>query len=411
MTISFKQDRYPGKPRVLFIGIGNSTHTQSWIDLLEKSEINVRLFSMPGSQPPNDWTVPTYVSNIQGKENQYRKYLIGRFMVTMKTKIITIAAKFGIRLYDPTKWLVKIIREWQPQIIHTLGVFDSQGGEFFLEIREKYELKKTWKWVLHLRGGSDIALRQNLPEYRTIIQKTLEKCDYIICDNYKNIDYVEGFGIKNSKFAPFVPVPGTGGIDIEDLKNSSIIPPSKRERMILWPKAYDSKWSVALPVIEAIRNCWEKISPCEIHMLAITPDTFEWFMTLPENIRVHCHIHKRLPRLEVLDFMKKARIMLAPSLVDGVPNSLYEAMAFGAFPIVSPLNTIVPVVKNESNVLFARNLYPDEIGEAIVRAMNDDTLIDNAFIENYYLATKLFNRKLISQKVVEFYNTISQISN
>jgi len=68
--------------------------------------------------------------------------------------------------------------------------------------------------------------------------------------------------------------------------------------------------------------------------------------------------------------------MLAPSLIDGVPNVLYESMACGAFPIVSPLDTIRPVVKNEKNVLFARNLYPQELAEALTRAMTDDDLVD-----------------------------------
>jgi len=35
--------------------------------------------------------------------------------------------------------------------------------------------------------------------------------------------------------------------------------------------------------------------------------------------------------------MIQARVMSSPSLVGGVPNTLYEAMASDAFSIVSPL--------------------------------------------------------------------------
>lgn len=411
MTLSFEKDRFPGKSRILFIGFGNSSHTHSWIDLLEKAEINVRLFSMPGTQPPNNWPVLTYVSQLKGDENLTRRFLYHETNTLLKIFLSNIKSKFGYHPLTSEEWLAQIIREWKPDVIHTLGLFDNQGGEFFLKIREQFNLQSIGKWVLQLRGGSDLALRHNMPECKPVIQQALENCDYIICDNYKNIQYSEEFGIPRSKFAPFVPVPGTGGIDFSESNDSAVIPPSKRERIILWPKAYDCKWSLALPVLEAIRNCWEKIAPCEIYLLAITPDTNEWFMTLPEEIRNHCHVHTRIPRSEVVALMKQARILLAPSLVEGVPNSLYEAMTYGAFPIVSPLETIIPIVKNEANVLFARNLYPDEIGAAIMTAMNDDSLIDKAANENYCLATKLANRKLIGHKVVDFYDSISRFNN
>ena len=84
--------------------------------------------------------------------------------------------------------------------------------------------------------------------------------------------------------------------------------------------------------------------------------------------------------------------MLAPSLTDGIPNTLYEAMAAGAFPIVSPLDTIQPIVKNERNVLFARNLYPQEIAEALCRAMHDDELVDHAAERNLKLVRKIADR-------------------
>ena len=98
--------------------------------------------------------------------------------------------------------------------------------------------------------------------------------------------------------------------------------------------------------------------------------------------------------------------MLIPSLSDGIPNSLYEAMGCGTFPIVSPLETITPVVKNEENVLFARNLYPEEIATALVRAMNDDALVDRAAEKNLDRVYQLADRKIIQKQVINFYENI-----
>jgi glycosyltransferase involved in cell wall biosynthesis len=98
--------------------------------------------------------------------------------------------------------------------------------------------------------------------------------------------------------------------------------------------------------------------------------------------------------------------MLAPTLIDGIPNSLYEAMASGAFPILSPIETVLPVVKNEENVLFARNLYPNEIAEALARTMTDDALVDAAAKRNLELVRRIASRDLIRPRVIEFYEDL-----
>jgi len=99
--------------------------------------------------------------------------------------------------------------------------------------------------------------------------------------------------------------------------------------------------------------------------------------------------------------------MLAPSLVDGTPNSMFEAMAAGALPIVSPLETIRPLVKDEENVLFARNLYPEEIATALIRAMLDDELVDEAARRNLELVSRIANRDEVRARVVKFYESLA----
>ena len=46
ITGHFNSDPFPGRPRILFIGLGENTHTHSWIDLLEDAGLIVRVFCM-----------------------------------------------------------------------------------------------------------------------------------------------------------------------------------------------------------------------------------------------------------------------------------------------------------------------------------------------------------------------------
>lgn len=492
----FDRDPYSGKPKILFIGLPHSTHTQSWIDLLTGSEFNIRLFGVPaGYPPPTTWRVRTYVTisglpkglepdircclhptpeeqceyqvEYQGLEDRRRELqdrqrelqdrrrelqdrrwrrlrrnpVYWGFALTRKG-LDRVGSVFGMpRLYQELRWvpafsedsimnslllneipplspphpkavsaeawLAHVIQEWQPDIIHTLGLDHDQGGFFYYGVRKTFGLEKYGKWVLQLRGGSDLTLNRHDPEMAVRISDILKECDRIICDNTRNIAYAEEMGVPRDKFADIVPIPGTGGIDLDGFSGARNVMPSQRERIILWPKAYNCPWSVALPVYEALKIAWDRIKPCKIHMLAMTPDARMWFNALPPDIRRHCHVHDRIPRQEVLFLMQQSRVMLAPSLVDGIPNSLYEAMAAGAFPIVSPLETIASVVQNERNVLFARNLYPDEIAQALERSMTDSMLVDTAAQQNYLIVQRLADRALTGPRVVAFYKALA----
>jgi glycosyltransferase involved in cell wall biosynthesis len=182
--------------------------------------------------------------------------------------------------------------------------------------------------------------------------------------------------------------------------------------VILWPKAYETYTAKAMPVFEAIVNVWERIQPCRIEMIwMVQPDIKIWYeKMLPQHIKVHCPTAGRLSRDETLKRIASARVMLAPSLSDGIPNTMMEAMALGAAPLVSPLDTIAPVVNAEENVLFARNLYPDEIGEALVRLMTDDQLVDHMAANNLVRVRQMADRQHVKARALTFYETIAAMS-
>ena len=403
----FRRDPYPSRPKILFIGLSESTHTHSWIDLLNQSEFNLRLFALPSGMPPADWGIRTYVTQLTNRKlnpktmvSLFSSRWIWRFMKHHAAKSIWGGTQ---ELVD--RWLVRIIRQWQPDIIHVLGL--DPAGFFFFRVRQRFHLGGLGRWILQLRGGSDLTLNRLNPKISPHLGEVLRHCDQLLSDNEQNFRYALEMGMKKERITSLGAVPGTGGVPVSLLEESWRGNPSMR-RLIVWPKAYDSPWSKALPVFEAIRMVWDQIQPCRIHMFAMTPETEMWFWALPEVIRNHCEIEERMPRDKVLEQMVRARVMLAPSLVDGTPNSMFEAMAAGAFPILSPLESITALVKNEQNVLLARNLYPEEIAHALFRAMTDDALVDRAAKRNLELVGKIADRAKIRPRVVEFYERLAK---
>jgi glycosyltransferase involved in cell wall biosynthesis len=401
----FDDDPFPGRPRVLFIGHGESTHTHAWVDLLAGAAFNVRLFALPGGVPPDAWEVRTYVSAPTSRKldsrTRRRLYPSGRLARAPKRAYARLVS--SDRAVEQ-RWLAQAIREWKPTIIHTLGL--DPAGEFYFDTRRAHGLEGIGRWIAQTRGGSDLALARFDEARSSRLATLLRAADCILSDNPVNFEIARDMGVLPAQLSPIGTVPGTGGIDVDALRSHASGPPSTRS-VILWPKAYECAWSKALPVFEALVNHWDRLPPCELHLLAMEPETRMWFHALPPHIKQACRIDDRIPRHEVLQLMGRARVMLAPSLVDGTPNSMFEAMATGAFPILSPLDTIRPLLQDGSNVLFARNLYPNEIGEALVRAMHDDVLVDAAAERNLALVRALADRSAIRPRVLGLYESLA----
>jgi len=400
----FDDDPYPGRPRILFIGHADSSHSHAWIDLLAGAELNVRLFALPGGVPPDSWEVRTYVSTptsarFDGRTRR-RLYPAGRLARAPKRAYARLVS--SDRAVEQ-RWLAQVVREWKPNIVHTLGL--DPAGEFYFDTRRDYGLETVAAWVAQTRGGSDLALARFDESRAGRLAAVLRATDCILSDNAVNFDIARDMGVRDEQFSPIGMVPGTGGVDIDTLHSYATGSPSSR-RVIVWPKAYECPWSKALPVFEALVRHWDRLPPCELHLLAMVPETRMWFHALPPHIKRACRIDDRIPRRELMQLMGRARVMLAPSLVDGTPNSMFEAMATGALPILSPLDTIRPLVRDGVNVLFSRNLYPDEIGEALVRAMHDDALVDSAADRNLALVRQLADRSAIRPRVVGLYESI-----
>ncbi|MCM2256271.1 MAG: glycosyltransferase family 4 protein [Vicinamibacteria bacterium] len=411
----FEADPFPGQARVLFVGPPDSSHTHSWIDLLAGSRLNVRLFGVPNAgPPPDDWPIRTYLVNPLMPPARPGPDRLALTVEAASPESFALRARSLLGLALPKApprpvpararaWLARVIREWRPHVIHTLGLFDGHGGAFYQDARREHGLEGLGQWVLQLRGGSDLFLRRHDPAEVARVRDALAECDTILTDNRANVAYVGEWGIPASRFSELVPVPGTGGVDVDALASRSPRPPSQRARVVVWPKAYECAWSKSLPVLEALRLAWERIRPCRVVLLAADDETRQWFRTLPDEIRSSCELRARVPRSEFLELLASARVLLAPSLVDGVPNSLYEAMACGAIPIVSPLPTIRSGIPEDGHVLWARNLHPAEIADALATAMHDDAGADAMRTRNLEFVARVADRAWLRERAVDFY--------
>ena len=197
MNELFDIDIHPGRPKILFIGFPESSHTHSWIELLDGREFNVRLFALPSAEPHEGWAIKTYLTRTGAPwfDNATRKTVFpppesssmglvskvkaaldrGQLGTSQRLRRwiesgVRLAEKFsrGKHALTIEEALARVIQQWQPDIIHTLG-FDS-ASYFYLRTRKQFSLSGIGRWVAQARGGPDIALQRYSPDSRKALR-------------------------------------------------------------------------------------------------------------------------------------------------------------------------------------------------------------------------------------------------
>lgn len=408
----FDIDPYPGRPKLLIIATGYSSHLHDWVDLIQDAHFNIRVFSVPHTAPPESWPVRTYITGLSHTaaipESDTRRRMVP--IVPKKTDPTWLPKSLKYRRLarssSPEKWLAEIIHEWKPDIIQTLSI--SPASKFFYEAFKQYNLKGIGKWMLMIYGGTDIELERVHPVHSKYFREIITSADYVFGDTEHCIIAARDLGLRDEQIPAYYKFPGAGGVNVDEIVAKwRDNPPSKR-RMLLWPKAYDGYYVISHAVFEALTLCWDDIQPCELVIPGMKEYAGMWFYKLPERIRSVAQIPPHLSHDEFRDLMLRARVMLAPSLLDGLPNVLPDAMASGAVPIMSPLDHFEPFLKDGENTVFAHNLYPQQIADAITRVMNDDALADRIAQNNIAVVKRIADRDTIRQQVIQIYEDAIQ---
>jgi glycosyltransferase involved in cell wall biosynthesis len=81
-------------------------------------------------------------------------------------------------------------------------------------------------------------------------------------------------------------------------------------------------------------------------------------------------------------YLEKADILAQPSLEEGVPKTIFEAMASGIPIIASRVGGLPYLIKNGVNGLLVKPANPEELAEAILRYKNDFALFKNIALNN-----------------------------
>lgn len=113
-----------------------------------------------------------------------------------------------------------------------------------------------------------------------------------------------------------------------------------------------------------------------------------------------------VPFLEMGDVFRGAQIVVSPSVHDGTPNSLIEAMACGCFPIAGDLESIREWITPAQNGLLVDATDPQSIADAILLGLEREDLRREAAGLNMNIISAKADYERTMERVVEFYQAV-----
>jgi glycosyltransferase involved in cell wall biosynthesis len=114
----------------------------------------------------------------------------------------------------------------------------------------------------------------------------------------------------------------------------------------------------------------------------------------------------QLPQAELAEHLRRAQVMVSPSVHDGTPNSLLEGMACGCFPIAGDLESIREWITPGKNGLLVDASDASALANAIVEAIENANLRRDAAGSNHRLIMQRAEYSNCMAQVGEFYRRV-----
>lgn len=110
-------------------------------------------------------------------------------------------------------------------------------------------------------------------------------------------------------------------------------------------------------------------------------------------------VMERLPYRDLMKLFATSRMAIAASDVDGTPSFLVEAMAMGALPIHSDMESVREWITDGVNGLLFPVEDVDALASHIERAIQDDALVEQARARNAEIVRARMDRGVIRERI------------
>lgn len=396
--------------RLLLVGIPNSPHLHRWARMIARPDaciVIVPSIALSYELPPDIQQIglsaltPWLSAGIYILRSEDALPASNRTDRSDSYRPLTHHFVSRALLLDPER-LVDAIHAFQPQILHAHEV--QMAGYVCLEAARRMGYRFPY-WIMS-NWGSDTALYHKFPEHRERLEAVVRRAALYLPDCCRDYTIARRLGYRG----PVLPVlPSSGGMNLEPLLGVPKLPPRRRRTLLI--KGYHNWAGRAMLILSAIALVRRQLAGVRIRIAAASPviEAAARRLSLGTGLDVSV-----LPytgdHLEAMTRLAEARAVVGISISDGLPTTVLEAMATGAFPIQSSTACIGEWLQDGVGGLVVSPHDTRAIADAIVRAMTDDALVESAAQINLEVVQRRWSIATNARRAWEIYEAASSES-
>lgn len=392
--------------KLLFVVDGRSPIAINWINyfVLRGHEVHlVSTFPCQVSMNLESFSIiPLAFSSMVSSRNQG----VGQAS-KLRARILRKIATPGVRtllrhvfvppsLPKAASHLKDVINKFKPDLLHTMRV-PYEGMLTALAVSNSETLKIP---MLVSIWGNDFTLHAHSNRrMAALTQRTMEIADALHTDCFRDQTYARVWGFESKK--PAIVIPGAGGIQLDVFYPQD----EEREPIVINPRGLrtyvrNETFFKAIPLV--LNHC-KGVKFCCPNMQG-RPEALRWV----ENLGIQDSVDLLPPqkRSRMADLFRQAQIMVSPSIHDGTPNTLLEAMACGCFPIAGDIESVREWITPGRNGFLINPNNPEDLARAILDSLGNPELRGKAKKENVAMIQERAEYSSVMQKAEGFYRQI-----
>ena len=397
--------------KLLFIADGRSPIALNWIRYFISGGSEVHLISTFACPELNGLetlhTVPVAFSGLSRRRGN-----------GMRPSPMTSSGTIGLRTFirhwlgpatvnRAAKRARRLISEIKPDLVHAMRI-PFEGALAGAADLNTPLLISIW--------GNDFTLHAPAsPMMRSLTRRTLLRTNALHMDNHRDVELASEWGFASNRPQLVLPTnggvrrdifyPGAPGQSQHPALTQALESLAPEAPVVVNPRGFrayvrNDTFFRAIPKVLQRRPSAAFLCP----NMAGQRRAEGWIDRLQIGDSVHL-----LPKLTPSDLaavFRRAQVSISPSEHDGTPNTLLEAMACGAYPVVGDLQSIREWIEDGKNGTLVDPASADQVARAISVALEDAEMRARAAAENVRIVAERADYEKGMRRAGSFYEKL-----
>ena len=294
--------------------------------------------------------------------------------------------------------LRQFIEEVKPDLVHAMRI----PYEGMLTASALPTLVTRPAFLVSVWGNDFTLHAPSTPLMKYYTRNVMRSVNGLHADAERDVRLAHQWGLGEDK--PTLVAPGNGGVRSDvfypprELTKSPVIINPRGVR----PYVRNDSFFRAIPLVLAKRPDAKFLCTG----MQNEPQALGWVKEL--GIENSVDLLPAFPHTAMGDLFRGAQIVVSPSIHDGTPNTLLEAMACGCFPVAGDLESIREWLTHGQNGLLFDSTDPQSIADAILLGLEREDLRTEAAGLNANIISARAEFGACMKKVEEFYELVTR---